>query len=1019
MRIVRIGEGKSPLLEVVQDTIVKNKQALVFVNSRKSAEKAAEDVAVKLKVKDVRYDSLAEEVLGVLSRPTDQCERLAKCIRKGVAFHHAGLHPQQKELVENAFREGVIKIIGCTPTLCLSGDAKVWHGMTESRISEMDLSTSLFVLSSHKIMRMKAQKVENNGIGKILRISSISGYSIDVTPNHKFLVKRNHKKLLVEASEIKKTDKIATVGRLKLKNSVKCQLNDFVEDNVLPHNIQVNQILCYFIGAMLGDGYSGAQMRDGSIEYKGSPCIVGIDAEIFDKVKIACKLLHISYRESKNYGGTPQLILGKNNWFREFLCRSGVEKRDKKHIAKKLMYLDKKNISEILQGLFDTDGFVNNLRNVGFSNTSEKLVRQVKKLLLRFGIISWIRKKKAGSMKIHEKRYKTLPSFEVIISHKKGIIDFYKYVGFAVERKQESLLKLVAKMVSNVSYFSCKNCDYKLYASLFSGRTKQQKEHGKLRWAVIKSLGEKGEMSSKELFRLLGRLPRGKDARLNHHYFLINKRRVGSKHSTDWLWSLNRIGAWVFKNIIQKKRSIHELLKIQKCPMCGSQIDVVVKNGWKSADFEGDIYWDGVKDIQAVKSMKTVYDVVLPNLPKNDHLFVAEGFFVHNSAGMDLPAFRAIIRDVKRYGERGLSDIPVLEYLQMAGRAGRPRFDSFGESILIASSDGEKNRIWDKYVHGSPEDIYSKLAVEPVLRTYVLSLVAVRTISTFSEVFDFFGRTFWAHQYKDMKSLEKKISQVVATLVSWDFLAEDSTGLKATVLGERVAQLYIDPFTAHQLIQGLQKAASRVLKPLGWLHLVCNALEMRPLLRMKVAEFEVLQSVLTENQAYLLEGEPSMFESGYEDYLNALKTSLMLRDWVDEKDEQYLLERYDCRPGETKAKLETADWLLYSTHEIARLLGILDVLSDIAKLRVRLKYGVREELLPLIRLRDVGRVRARRLFSEGVRTLGDVRSVDAAKLSAILGPQVAAKVKAQVGQGVVDDELNVPRLRDRQRRLNE
>ena len=105
-------------------------------------------------------------------------------------------------------------------------------------------------------------------------------------------------------------------------------------------------------------------------------------------------------------------------------------------------------------------------------------------------------------------------------------------------------------------------------------------------------------------------------------------------------------------------------------------------------------------------------------------MFVANGFIVHNSYGVDLPAFRAIIKDLRRYGQRGLNWIPVLDYMQMSGRAGRPNYDKEGQAIAIALTKGEKEKIEERYLKGSPEDIYSKLAVEPVLRTYVLSLIS-------------------------------------------------------------------------------------------------------------------------------------------------------------------------------------------------------------------------------------------------------------------------------------------------------
>ena len=53
------------------------------------------------------------------------------------------------------------------------------------------------------------------------------------------------------------------------------------------------------------------------------------------------------------------------------------------------------------------------------------------------------------------------------------------------------------------------------------------------------------------------------------------------------------------------------------------------------------------------------------------------------AAGLNLPARRVIIRSYRRYSsEAGMQPIPVLEYKQMAGRAGRPRLDPYGEAVL-------------------------------------------------------------------------------------------------------------------------------------------------------------------------------------------------------------------------------------------------------------------------------------------------------------------------------------------------
>jgi helicase len=131
------------------------------------------------------------------------------------------------------------------------------------------------------------------------------------------------------------------------------------------------------------------------------------------------------------------------------------------------------------------------------------------------------------------------------------------------------------------------------------------------------------------------------------------------------------------------------------------------------------------------------------------------------AAGLDMPAFRAIIRDTKRFGARGMQSIPVLEYEQMSGRAGRPGKEDYGEAIIIANKEGDIEHYTEKYINGEVEDIYSKLAVEPVLRTYVLSLVATGFIKNTTELYEFFDNTFYAHQYGDTQKLHAILDRMI------------------------------------------------------------------------------------------------------------------------------------------------------------------------------------------------------------------------------------------------------------------
>ena len=87
-------------INLALDTIKIGKQALIFTNTKRSAEKTAEDISKKVTTKNKKLEELSEQILNSLTRPTKQCERLSRCIKKGIAFHHAGLTSKQKELIE-------------------------------------------------------------------------------------------------------------------------------------------------------------------------------------------------------------------------------------------------------------------------------------------------------------------------------------------------------------------------------------------------------------------------------------------------------------------------------------------------------------------------------------------------------------------------------------------------------------------------------------------------------------------------------------------------------------------------------------------------------------------------------------------------------------------------------------------------------------------------------------------------------------------------------------------------------
>jgi helicase len=367
--------------------------------------------------------------------------------------------------------------------------------------------------------------------------------------------------------------------------------------------------------------------------------------------------------------------------------------------------------------------------------------------------------------------------------------------------------------------------------------------------------------------------------------------------------------------------------------------------------------------------------------------------------GVNLPAFRVVMRDLKRYHPGiGAIFVPVLDVQQMLGRAGRPQYDVYGEGIILAKNEEEAEEIINHYFYGELEEITSKLAVESILRMHTLALIASEFCKSEKTLLEFFSKTFYAFQYGEISSIEEKILDILEILRKWKFIEKKKDKLVATRIGRRVSELYIDPLTAHHFIECLARAKKKEIQPFSFLQAISSTIEMRPLLNIRTGEFSELNEEIAKRENQFLQKIPNEWDLEFEEFLKSVKTALMFEAWINEATEDYILNKFKVTPGEFYGRREIADWLVYSLNELALLLGYKELLKHIRKLRVRLEYGVKEELIPLVRLREIGRIRARKLVSAGLTSLQKLRKIPLESLARIIGPKVAYSIKEQLGQ---------------------
>lgn len=363
------------------------------------------------------------------------------------------------------------------------------------------------------------------------------------------------------------------------------------------------------------------------------------------------------------------------------------------------------------------------------------------------------------------------------------------------------------------------------------------------------------------------------------------------------------------------------------------------------------------------------------------------------AAGLNLPVRRVLIKSYRRYEYgRGMIPIPVIEYRQMAGRAGRPGLDPYGESLLMAKDDSEMQELFEHYIRGSPEEIWSKLASESALRTHILSTITAGFARDESEMKSFIARTFYAQQ-QDPWNLDVTLEAVMRFLSENGMITGTEDGeLLPTRLGSLVSRLYIDPLSAVIMIECLKKkmeesSGKRPPTDLGLLHLITMTPNM-DLLYVAAADLWI-EEFLDRNEAELCD------EDNYDYLLRQAKTAAMLMDWIGEVNEEEIARRYRIGPGDIRRLSETAEWLMHSLAELSKSLD-LGVTFKAEQLGERIHYGAGTDLLALLNLKGVGRVRARKLHSAGITSIERLKAADPAVVASLLGPKIAEKVLSQI-----------------------
>lgn len=350
--------------------------------------------------------------------------------------------------------------------------------------------------------------------------------------------------------------------------------------------------------------------------------------------------------------------------------------------------------------------------------------------------------------------------------------------------------------------------------------------------------------------------------------------------------------------------------------------------------------------------------------------------------GVNLPSKNVVIRDYTRWTDQGQTNIPVFDYEQMSGRAGRPGFDTEGYSYLLAKTYDEAFNLDEYYVHGEIEVTNSKLIDnEDAVLKQIITQVSSGFAKDMDELVDFFNKTFYgfqiSHTYNTMslgfsdESIKYEISSALEYLVQNGIIRITPSGLQTTPLGTLISRNNYEVKTAVKL-KDYSTMMGDNFNPGSLIYEISKTHDMPKINTKFRANKDNIKEVLSKNGVFI------SFVSNNE------STAASLLEWINERKE-YEIENYlKVYAASTRRASYEASNLVKYFYDICDVLGNYKFLNEIDKLASRLYYGVKEELIPLVvGIKRLGRQRARTLVDTYGDNLGNARIKDLTRIDGI------------------------------------
>lgn len=405
--------------------------------------------------------------------------------------------------------------------------------------------------------------------------------------------------------------------------------------------------------------------------------------------------------------------------------------------------------------------------------------------------------------------------------------------------------------------------------------------------------------------------------------------------------------------------------------------------------------------------------------------------------GINTPASVVLFNSLRM----GLRQLSHAEYLQMAGRAGRAGQDALGLSYVVTTRRQDEEDVIN-VMRGTPLPLKSAiLDGNPAnLPRIVLDAVGRGITPTLTHLREYMmQRTLLGSMAvgspETLRQLSDRIDQVLDRLQKEGYFSISEKGVfQLHPLAVAVSFTWMSPAEARQLIQIIDTAMTRGLVMKGTsLHYVYlmipldegqlvsqNNAKLRSLFLFfkgaNEAERNVLLRVLGPAEADL-QWAQVRFQQGKLDPMERLRFERLFLakcvcEMLDERELYDVAEKYGLEMTFIQKLLERCSGLGSQIQGFLELLGVeyRGLAAAIAEFLPRLEQGVQPELLSLMKVSKMSRIRARALFHAGIKLADDLACADPEVVYQILVKCDAWKLPRRRGTDVALSEAIEKRM---------